>query len=118
MEVNINGKAVVNKPDVNTLDKINAYIKEHDILAKAHKIVFDRSGEQAQTYGSFDECNKRVAGIASILCNKEITERDMLLILIALKLGREAFMHKEDNLLDLVAYTAALNNYHEGIDMK
>jgi len=31
--------------------------------------------------------------------------------LIALKLSRESFNHKEDNLLDAVAYIGALNNY-------
>ena len=34
---------------------------------------------------------------------------------IALKLARESFSHKEDNLLDLVAYIGGLNNYLEGI---
>lgn len=89
-----------------------------NILEEANKIVFERKGEQAQTYGSFNECNRRVATIASVLCNKEITERDMFLILMSLKLGREAYMHKEDNLLDLVAYTAALNNWHNEVDIK
>ena len=88
-----------------------------DILQEAHKIVFDRKGHQAQTYGSFNECNRRVAALASVMCNKEITERDMFLILMALKLGREAFQHREDNLLDLVAYTAALNNWHNGVEV-
>lgn len=88
-----------------------------DILAKAHEIVFNRKGDQAQTYGSFNECNKRVAALASIMCNKEITERDMFKILMALKLGREAYQHREDNLLDLVAYTAALNNWENGVEV-
>lgn len=34
--------------------------------------------------------------------------------LIALKLSREAYSHREDNLLDAAAYIGALNNYIEG----
>ena len=33
---------------------------------------------------------------------------------IALKLARESHFHKEDNLLDLIAYIAGYNNYMEG----
>ena len=35
----------------------------------------------------------------------------MFKALIALKLSREAYAHKEDNLLDAVAYIGGLNNY-------
>jgi hypothetical protein len=34
---------------------------------------------------------------------------------IALKLARESWSHKQDNLLDAVAYLGGLNNYLEGI---
>jgi hypothetical protein len=33
--------------------------------------------------------------------------------LVALKLSRQHYNHKEDNLLDTVAYIGALNNYIE-----
>ena len=33
--------------------------------------------------------------------------------MIALKLSREAYMHKEDNLLDAVAYIGSMNDYLE-----
>ena len=87
-----------------------------NILEEANKIINQRTGEQAQTYGPFIECNERIAKIASLLCNKEITTEDIYKFQIALKLGREAHMHKEDNLLDVVAYIAALNNYHNGVE--
>lgn len=35
----------------------------------------------------------------------------MYIAMIALKLSRESYNHKEDNLLDMVAYTAQLNEY-------
>ena len=89
-----------------------------DILKKAHDIIFLRSEEKLRQYGPFAECNKKIAQITSILTGKEITTEDVYKFQIALKLAREAYAHKEDNLLDLVAYVAALNNYHNGVEPK
>ncbi|MBR5672453.1 MAG: hypothetical protein IKX02_03340 [Spirochaetales bacterium] len=87
-----------------------------DILKQAHDIIFLRSEEKVRQYGPFAECNRKVAEITSILTGKEITTEDVYKFQIALKLARESYAHKEDNLLDLVAYAAALNNFHEGIE--
>lgn len=87
-----------------------------NILLKANEIVNERSEEKERQYGPFSETNKRVAEIASVLTQKNITTQDVYMFQIALKLGRESFTHKEDNLLDAVAYIAALNNYHNGIE--
>ena len=35
--------------------------------------------------------------------------------MIALKLSRQAYNHKEDNLLDCVAYMASLNDYQNNV---
>ena len=87
-----------------------------NILEKANEIVNLRSEEKDRQYGPFSQCNSNTAKIATILCGKEITTKDIYHFQIALKLAREGFSHKEDNLLDLVAYTAALNNFHNGIE--
>jgi hypothetical protein len=42
-----------------------------------------------------------------------ISAEGVFRVLIALKLSREAYGHKEDNLLDGVAYIGAMNNYIE-----
>lgn len=83
------------------------------ILKKAHEIVFERSEEKERQYGPFIECNERIAQIARILCQKNITTKDIYLIQVAIKLGRETFNHKQDNLLDAVAYLGALDDYYE-----
>ena len=84
-----------------------------NILERANEIVNKRSEEKERQYGPFDECNRRAALICSILSAKEITIKDMYNMQIALKLARESWAHKEDNLLDLVAYIGALNTYLE-----
>ena len=87
-----------------------------NILEKANEIINLRSEEKDRQYGPFIECNARAARIATELCGKEITTKDIYNFQIALKLAREAYAHKEDNLLDAIAYMGALNNFYEGIE--
>jgi hypothetical protein len=82
-----------------------------NILKKADEIINIRSEEKERTYGPFSEGMERAAKIASASTGKHITARDMYMCMIALKLSRESYNHKEDNLLDAVAYIGALNNY-------
>lgn len=86
--------------------------KTMNILEVANEIVNNRSEEKQRQYGPFSNSMEKAAQIASLLTSKKLSAEDMYLCMIAIKLSREAFNHKEDNLLDLVAYTAALNNYY------
>ena len=85
--------------------------KKKNILLQANDIVFERNEEKERMYGPFIEGMSEAARIASLMSRKEITTTDMFNCMIALKLSRQSYNHKEDNLLDLVAYTAALNEY-------
>lgn len=89
-----------------------------NILTRANQIVNERSEEKEREYGPFTECNKKAAIIASVMCNKEITTEDIYKFQIALKLARESYAHKEDNLLDAAAYIGALDNFHNKIEPK
>lgn len=84
-----------------------------NILVEADKIINQRSEEAERLYGPIDLSNRRAAEIASIICGKQFTIKDIYWFKIALKLARESKNHKEDNLLDLVAYIGAMNNYIE-----
>jgi hypothetical protein len=86
-----------------------------NILEKANQIVNERAEEKERQYGPMSEGMERAARIASGATGKTLTAKDMYLCLVALKLSRESYNHKEDNLLDAVAYLAALNNYENGI---
>lgn len=86
-----------------------------NILEQANEIVNLRSEEKEREYGPFTEGMEKAANIASSCTGKDITARDMYLCLIALKLSRESYNHKEDNLLDAAAYIGALNNFENGI---
>ena len=83
-----------------------------NILEKANNIINKRSEEKERNYGPFSEGMRRAALIASGATGKTITAEDMYMCMVALKLSRESYNHKEDNLLDAVVYLGALNNLH------
>jgi len=86
-----------------------------NILREADRIINERSEEKERQYGPMSETNRRAAVIASVMSNKDIDVVDLYNMQIALKLARESWSHKQDNLLDAVAYLGGLNNYLEGI---
>lgn len=87
-----------------------------NILEKANQIVNERSEEKERQYGPFIESMKRATDIYNSIspANENISVIGMYRAMIALKLSREAYCHKEDNLLDAVAYMGSMNDYIEG----
>lgn len=83
------------------------------ILEIAHEIVYKRKQEKERQYGPFHEGMEKTAKIASLIANKDFEAKDIYLILIALKLSRESYNHKKDNLLDAVAYLGSLDKHYE-----
>jgi hypothetical protein len=86
-----------------------------NILEQANEIIYKRSEEKARLYGPMQEGMQEAAKIASLLSRKDINAVDMYNAMIALKLSRQAYNHKEDNLLDCVAYIASLNDYQNNV---
>ena len=89
---------------------------QHNILYKADQIVNHRAEEKERQYGPFAESIERTAAFYNLMKPKndpDITPEGVLRVLISLKLSLEAYGHKEDNLLDGVAYIGALHNYIE-----
>lgn len=80
-----------------------------NILEQANKIVHENT-DRSKLYGSYHECNQRIADLMTILTGKPISVTDVYYLEIAMKLAREIQFHKEENLLDTVAYLGALND--------
>lgn len=80
-----------------------------NILEQANKIVYENT-DRSKLYGSYHECNQRIADLMTILTGKQITVKDIYYLEVAMKLAREVQFHKEENLLDTVAYLTALND--------
>ena len=82
-----------------------------NILEKANEITNERSEEKERMYGPFEEGMSKAAKIATLMTSKVITTEDMYKCMVALKLSRESYSHKEDNLLDAVAYMSSMNDF-------
>lgn len=82
-----------------------------NILKEAHKIVYERTEEKSRQYGPFEEGMQRAAQILNGMTGLNVDATLMYKALIALKLSRESYNHKEDNLLDAVAYMSSMNDF-------
>lgn len=79
----------------------------------AHEIVNERGEEKDRLYGPFSEGMDRAAAIFTASTGIKIEGKHMYLAMIALKLSRESYNHKTDNILDAIAYLQGLENYEK-----
>ena len=80
------------------------------ILSEAEEIV---NGSRHSDYGDAKESFSRVATIANVMTGKELSPEDCCAVLMAVKLVRESFAHKRDNLVDLCGYAHIMNELNE-----
>ena len=83
---------------------------KQSILSEAEEIV---NGIRHSDYGDARESFGRVATIASVMTGKELAPEDCCAVLMAVKLVRESFNHKRDNLVDLCGYAELMNQLKE-----
>jgi len=93
--------------------------EQMNILEEANEIV---NGARACDYGDSTRNMERIGALTSLMLREdEWAELDegnfpasvVAKVLIAVKLGREAFKHKRDNLLDACGYLEILNRAEE-----
>ena len=84
--------------------------REKSILSEAEEIV---NGSRHSDYGDAKESFSRVATIASVMTGKELAPEDCCAVLMAVKLVRESFAHKRDNLVDMCGYAELMNRLKE-----
>lgn len=80
------------------------------ILSEAERIV---NGDRQADYSDPVENFKHIAEIASAIMGKDITAEECCIVMIAVKLARENYKHKRDNLVDLAGYVEILNRIKE-----
>lgn len=85
-------------------------LPRESILQEADRIV---NGDRQADYSDPVENFRHIAAIASAILNKELTSEDCAVVLMAVKLARENFKHKRDNLVDLAGYTEILHRIKE-----
>lgn len=78
------------------------------ILKEADRLV---DGDRGDDYGDPKIMYKRMAELWSAVIGYTITPEQVILCMIATKLGRESLKHKRDNLVDLAGYAKLLAIY-------
>lgn len=73
-----------------------------DFCNKLLQILDERGGSYGTPENSF-EC---IALYWSVYLNKVITETDVAIMMMLLKIARETEKHKDDNFLDIAGYAA------------
>ena len=76
------------------------------ILAEAESIL---NGQREVDYGDATESFEKIAQLASLITNKVLDAETCCAVMMAVKLTRESFKHKRDNLVDLAGYAEILN---------
>lgn len=80
------------------------------ILAEAGAIV---NGSRNADYGDAAESFTRIAEICRTAFEIDLSPADVCRVLMAVKLARESYRHKRDNLVDLCGYAELLNRIIE-----
>ena len=84
------------------------------ILLEAHKIV---NGDRKADYGDSNQNLKNIAELAR-LQGVEIDAIGVAKVLMSVKIAREGYKHKRDNLVDLAGYAELLNRLYEELEVK
>lgn len=78
-------------------------------LIEAWKLTHgDRKESYGRVQASFAHYAKIMSGLLGHKLHEDLTASDVALIMIALKLAREAFAQKSDNVIDTFGYTILL----------
>lgn len=83
---------------------------EQSILNEAKAIV---EGSRQSDYGDPVESFDRIAKTASVITGKDLSPKECCAVLMAVKIVRESFKHKRDNLVDLCGYAHIMNELNE-----
>jgi hypothetical protein len=84
------------------------------ILEEAQKVVY---GDRQADYGSVTENFTTIAKLWSAVLKTEVTPEKVGLCMIQVKVARQMYKPKRDNLVDISGYAATLEkmeNEHEG----
>lgn len=80
------------------------------VLQEAEDIV---NGCRASDYGDALQSFTRIAVVSSVFCKKPLTASDVCKVLMAVKVVRESYKHKRDNLVDLCGYSELLQRIED-----
>lgn len=91
-------------------EHVEPLIKTESILSEAERIVNgDRQADYSDPVANF----KHISAIASSISKEKLSPTTCAIVMIAVKLARENYKHKRDNLVDLAGYVEILHRIKE-----
>lgn len=104
--INREDRCAVIFKEINDMNEEN----KQSILDEAKTIV---EGSRQSDYGDPVESFNRIAKTASMIAGRDLSPNECCAVLMAVKLVRESFAHKRDNLIDLCGYAYIMNEIKE-----
>lgn len=83
------------------------------ILDTVSDIIYNRSEEKQRQYGPFEEGMTRAAMIFNGMTGLQLEAEHVYKMLISLKLSRDSYNKKYDNILDTLAYMTQLYEHYK-----
>jgi hypothetical protein len=91
-------------------EHVEPLMKTESVLSEAERIV---NGDRQADYSDPVENFKHIASIASAISKEDLSPTTCAIVMIAVKLARENYKHKRDNLVDLAGYVEILHRIKE-----
>lgn len=101
------------------MDGQNVIFKElRDSEEKEEKAILDEAkaiveGSRQSDYGDPVESFDKIAKVTSMITGKDLSPKECCAVLMAVKIVREGYRHKRDNLVDLCGYAHIMNEINE-----
>ena len=120
MKVDENGKEICDSDFYRSTLKLKSVatvsgVIDEDILNKVKNIV---KGDRLDSYGLPKESFQRIADYWNVymnhtIGNEDILPKDVAMMMVLFKLAREENKHKEDNIVDMLAYILLYDKVRE-----
>lgn len=96
--------------------------KAHDqeLLDDVRDVLFERSDMYGDTEDSFKTIcefwNTYLRGIDVMPTSRKLCPEDVAMMMVLLKIARETYAHKRDNMVDIIGYTVHADRLYESED--
>jgi len=85
----------------------------NSVLLEAEGLV---NGVRQADYGTALDNHNLIAAFWAIVFGHEVTPQQAALCMVLVKVAREMYVHKRDNLVDMAGYTEVINKIYEQIE--
>lgn len=86
---------------------------ERRILNQAADAI---TGDRAESYGPAEDSFETIAQLWNTYAGTDLDAEDVAMMLVLMKVARQMYKHKDDNLIDIAGYAALAARIHDKAD--